>query len=220
MAAAFPLRLAVLLSGSGTSLQNLLDHCADGRLHARVVFVVANKPDAYGLVRAQQAGIPTAVVERKVCLTREDFSRQIFDYCRQAGAQLVCLAGFLQLITIPDDFALRVVNVHPSLIPAFSGKGYYGHRVHEAVLACGVKVTGCTVHFADNLYDHGPIILQRIVEVHDDDTPDSLAARVQEAERKAYPEAIRLFGEGKLRIEGRRVKVVGDSGPGGTRISG
>jgi phosphoribosylglycinamide formyltransferase-1 len=121
---------------------------------------------------------------------------------------LVCLAGFLQLISIPEDFQGRVMNIHPALIPAFCGKGFYGHHVHEAVLAYGVKITGCTVHFCDNQYDHGPIILQRAVPVLDDDTPDSLAARVFQQECEAYPEAIRLFAEGRLRIEGRRVRIL------------
>jgi folate-dependent phosphoribosylglycinamide formyltransferase PurN len=117
------------------------------------------------------------------------------------------MAGFLQIITVPDDFRMRVMNIHPALIPAFCGKGFYGHHVHEAVIASGVKVTGCTVHYADNEYDHGPIILQRAVPVSDDDTPDTLAARVFEQECEAYPEAIRLFGEGRLAVEGRRVRV-------------
>jgi folate-dependent phosphoribosylglycinamide formyltransferase PurN len=117
------------------------------------------------------------------------------------------MAGFLQLITIPEDFQHRVMNIHPALIPAFSGKGFYGHHVHEAALAMGVKVSGCTVHFADNQYDHGPIILQRVVPVLDDDTPDTLAARVFEQESEAYPEAIRLFADGRLTVEGRRVRV-------------
>jgi phosphoribosylglycinamide formyltransferase-1 len=202
-----PIRLAVLLSGSGTTLQNLLDRSADGRLKARVVQVVSNRADAYGLERARAAGVPTAVVERKRCGSREEFSAHIFDLCRRAEADLVCLAGFLQLIVVPDDFLGRVLNVHPALIPAFCGKGYYGRHVHEAVLAYGAKVTGCTVHFADNQYDHGPIILQRVVPVLDDDTPDTLAARVHELENEAYPEAIRLFAEGRLRVEGRKVRI-------------
>src|SRR5439155_8230922 len=148
--------------------------------------------------------IPTAVVRRSACASVEDFSERIFGPCRQAGADLVCMAGFLQLVRVPDDFRLRVLNIHPALIPAFSGKGFYGHRVHEAALEAGVKVSGCTVHFADNEYDHGPIILQRVVPVLDDDTPDALAARVFEQECEAYPEAIRLFAEGRLRVEGRR----------------
>jgi formyltetrahydrofolate-dependent phosphoribosylglycinamide formyltransferase len=203
-----PIRLAVLLSGGGTTLQNLLDRAADGRLPARVVLVVSNHADAYGLVRAEDAGVPTAVVERKHCASQEEFSRRIFDDCRAARADLVCLGGFLQLIQVPDDFTNRVMNIHPALIPAFCGKGYYGHHVHEAVLEAGVKVTGCTVHFADNQYDHGPIIVQRVVPVHDDDTADTLAARVFGQECEAYPEAIRLFAEGRLRVEGRRVRVV------------
>ena len=116
--------------------------------------------------------------------------------------------GFLQLIEVPDEFLGRVMNIHPALIPAFCGKGYYGHHVHEAVLAYGAKVSGCTVHFADNEYDHGPIILQRPVPVLDDDTADALAARVCAAECEAYPEAIGLFAQGRLSVEGRRVRIV------------
>lgn len=201
------IRLAVLLSGNGTTLQNLIDRIADGRLHAQIVLVVSNRSDAYGLVRAKQAGVPTAVIDRKECDSREEFSQRIFELCRQAQADLVCLAGFLQLIHIPDNFLGRVMNIHPALIPAFCGKGFYGHRVHEAALEYGVKVSGCTVHFADNVYDHGPIILQRTVPVLDDDTPDTLAARVFEQECEVYPEAIRLFAEGKLRLEARRVRI-------------
>jgi formyltetrahydrofolate-dependent phosphoribosylglycinamide formyltransferase len=202
-----PIRVAVFLSGNGTTLQNLIDRIAAGKLRAQIALVVSNHADVYGLKRAANAGIPTAVVERKDYQSREEFSRRLFDLCRNAKADLVCLAGFLQLIDIPDDFQGRVMNIHPALIPAFCGKGYYGNHVHEAVLAYGAKVSGCTVHFCDSQYDHGPIILQRTVPVLDDDTPDSLAARVFEQECEAYPEAIRLFAEGRLRIEGRRVRV-------------
>ncbi len=203
-----PLRIAVLLSANGTTLQNLLDRGAAGRLAGQVVLVVSNHGDAYGLVRAEQAGIPTAVVERRECATRDEFGERIFALCREARAGLVCLAGFLQLLPIPEDFQGRVMNIHPALIPAFCGKGYYGHHVHEAVLAYGAKVSGCTVHFTDNLYDHGPIILQRSVPVLEDDTADSLAERVFREECAAYPEAIHLFAAGRLRVEGRRVRVL------------
>jgi formyltetrahydrofolate-dependent phosphoribosylglycinamide formyltransferase len=203
-----PIRLAVLLSGGGTTLQNFLDRIADGRLRARVVLVVSNRADAFGLVRAREAGLATAVVERAGHDSREAFSRHIFALCRQAQADLVCLAGFLQLLQIPDDFLGRVLNIHPALIPAFCGKGYYGHRVHEAALAYGVKLSGCTVHFADNIYDHGPIVLQRAVPVQDDDTADTLAARIFEQECEAYPEAIRLFAAGRLKIAGRKVRIL------------
>lgn len=202
-----PIRLAVLVSGGGTTLQNLLDRCADGRLSARVVQVVSSVPGVQALERAAKAGVPATVVTRKEAGSLDEFSRRIFDSCRQARADLVCMAGFLQLITIPDDFHGKVMNIHPALIPAFSGKGFYGRRVHEAVLESGARVTGCTVHFADNQYDHGPIVLQRTVPVLDNDTPESIAARVFEQECEAYPEAIRLFAEGRLHVEGRRVRI-------------
>ncbi|MBY0525043.1 MAG: phosphoribosylglycinamide formyltransferase [Gemmataceae bacterium] len=201
-------RIAVLLSGSGTTLQNFIDRIADGRLAARIVLVIGSRPDAFGLERARKVGLPSVVVERKKCAGVEDFSQQIFDHIRKSQADLVCMAGFLQLLPIPPDFAGKVMNIHPALIPAFSGKGFYGHHVHEAALTAGVKLAGCTVHFADNQYDHGPIISQRTVPVLDDDTPDTLAARVFEQECEAYPEAIQRFAEGRLRIEGRRVRIV------------
>jgi phosphoribosylglycinamide formyltransferase-1 len=202
-----PIRLAVLISGSGTTLQNLLDRSADGRLTANVACVVSSNASAFGLERARKAGVPAFVVERKSCASRTEFGARIFAHCREAGADLVCLAGFLQLLPIAEDFRNRVLNIHPALIPAFSGKGFHGEHVHRAALEAGVKVSGCTVHFADDQYDHGPIVSQRVVEVKDDDTPESLAARVFEQECEAYPEAIRLFAEGRLRIEGRRVRV-------------
>lgn len=202
-----PLRLGVLISAGGTTMQNLIDRIAAGRLAAQIVQVVSSNADVQGVERARRAGLPLAIVKRKEAGSREEFSRRIFDQCRQAGADLVVMAGFLQLITIPDDFKGRVMNIHPALIPAFCGKGYYGHHVHEAVLEYGAKISGCTVHFADNEYDHGPIILQRPVPVLDGDTPDTLQARIYEQECEAYPEAIRLFAEGRIRIVGRRVHI-------------
>jgi formyltetrahydrofolate-dependent phosphoribosylglycinamide formyltransferase len=202
-----PIRLAVLLSGGGTTLQNLLDRIADGRLAARVAAVVCSRADALGLVRAQKAGVPTSVVERRACPDRAAFSRAVFDFCRLHRADLVCMGGFLQLVEIPADFTNRVMNIHPALIPAFSGKGYHGPAVHRAALEAGVKVSGCTVHFADNEYDHGPIISQRVVAVLDDDTPESLAARVFAQECEAYPEAIAHFAAGRLHVQGRRVRI-------------
>src|SRR5262249_45083885 len=133
------------------------------------------------------------------------FSERVFAHCRRANADLVCLAGFLQLLWIPTDFREKVLNIHPSLIPAFCGKGFYGRHVHEAVLAAGGKVTGCTVDFADNQYDPGPIVLQRVVPVLPDDTPDSLADRVSQQECEAYPEAISYFSQGRLRVQDRKV---------------
>lgn len=203
-----PIRLAVLLSGGGTTLQNFLDRIADGRLCAAVVCVVSSRAGVAGLDRARRAGVPAFVVERKGCASRAEFSSRLFAPCRDAGAELVCLAGFLQLVEIAPDFAGRVLNVHPSLLPAFGGKGYHGLHVHEAALAAGVKVSGCTVHFADDQYDQGPIVAQRAVPVEEGDTAEALQARVFAAECEAYPEAVRLFAQGRLRIEGRRVRVL------------
>ena len=203
-----PIRLAVLLSGGGTTLQNLLDRIAAGLLRAEIAVVISSKADAFGLTRARQANIPAFVVERKTCPSRVNFSDRIFAHCHDANVDLVCLAGFLQLLHIPEDFMNRVLNIHPALIPAFCGKGYHGLAVHRAALDMGVKVSGCTVHFADNEYDHGPIVSQRVVPVLDDDTPETLAARVFAAECEAYPQAIQWFAQGRLRVEGRRVKVL------------
>jgi formyltetrahydrofolate-dependent phosphoribosylglycinamide formyltransferase len=202
-----PLRLGVLISGGGTTLQNFLAKTATGELNAEIAVVVASSSNCGGIERAKQAGLRTEVVSRGSFADVQSFSDAIFGILRDADVQLVTLAGFLTLIHIPDDFHHRVMNIHPALIPAFCGKGYFGHKVHEAVLERGVKITGCTVHFADNQYDRGPIILQRPVPVLDDDTPDTLAARVFEAECEAYPEAVRLFAAGKLDVVGNRVRI-------------
>jgi formyltetrahydrofolate-dependent phosphoribosylglycinamide formyltransferase len=202
-----PIRLAVLISAGGTTLQNLIDRINDGRLDAHIVLVISSQTGVQGIERANRAGLPGVVITKKETGTRAAFGQAIFDRIRAAQADLVCLAGFLELLPIPEDFTHKVINIHPSLIPAFCGKGYYGHHVHEAALATGVKVSGCTVHFADNEFDHGPIILQRTAPVLDNDTPETLAARIFEHECEAFPEAIRLFAQGRLKVEGRRVLV-------------
>lgn len=201
------LRLAVLISSSGTTLQNLIDHIETGQLDARIVTVLSSRPDVYGITRAKNAGLSVDLIPRKGAPSREDFGRRMFDAIRGAGADLVCLAGFLELLPVPDDFENRVMNIHPSLIPAFCGKGFYGRHVHQAALEAGVKISGCTVHFADNVFDHGPIILQRTAPVLDNDTPDTLAARVFDQECLAYPEAIRLFAENRIQVVGRRTVI-------------
>ena len=201
------LPIAVFLSGGGTTLKNLLDKIAAGELAAEVRLVISSNPSAAGLRFADEAGIPRLVVEKKRYPDPEAYSEAMFGPCREAGVELVAMAGFLKLVPIPSDFTGRVMNIHPALIPAFCGHGFYGERVHRAALEYGVKLTGCTVHFVDNQYDHGPIILQRAVPVHPDDTPKTLAARVFEEECRAYPEAIRLYAEGRLRIAGRTVIV-------------
>lgn len=199
------LRLVVLISGGGTTLRNLLEHIDAGHLPADIQLVVSSSPSAKGLQFATERSIRTAVIERSAHFSPEDFSRAVFSACRSVGPHFVVMGGYLKHVLIPADFENRVLNIHPGLIPAFCGHGMYGHHVHEAVLAYGAKVSGCTVHFVDNQYDHGPIILQRTVPVMDDDTPDTLAARVFEAECEAYPEALRFLASGRARIEGRRV---------------
>ncbi|GMV99026.1 MAG: phosphoribosylglycinamide formyltransferase [Candidatus Hydrogenedentota bacterium] len=203
-----PLKVAVLLSGSGSTLQNLIEHIEQCRLDARINCVVASRPDAYGLVRAQNHGIPHAIVSRKEFKSVDDFSAAVWTEIDRHAPGLVVMAGFMCLLRIPDAYANRVINVHPALIPAFCGKGMYGHHVHEAVLAYGAKISGCTVHFADNQYDHGPIILQAHVPVLEDDTVDTLAERVQAKEREVYPRAIQMIAEGRVSVDGRRVRVL------------
>lgn len=200
-------RIAVLISGGGTTLRNLIERIEAGTLNAEILLVVSSSSKAGGLQFAEPAGIPSAVVRRKDFDSQDAFSAAIFDRCRQAGVDLVVMGGFLKRVTIPDDFANRVINIHPALIPSFCGEGMYGHFVHEAVLDYGAKVSGCTVHFADNQYDHGPVILQKAVPVLDDDTPETLAARVFEAECEAYPEVLNLIAAGRLTLDGRRVRI-------------
>ena len=200
-----PIRLAVLISGGGTTLTNLVARIRAGNLHAEIPIVIASRPDCGGIQRACEAELRCEVVARKSIASVEEFSARIFSLCRDAQIDLVVCGGFLALISIPADFSGRVINIHPSLIPAFCGRGFHGHHVHEAVLARGTRVSGCTVHFVDNEYDHGPIILQRVVPVEDDDTADSLAARVFAAECEALPEAIQLFQSGCLEVRGSRV---------------
>ncbi len=202
------LRLAVLLSGGGRTLKNFIDLSAAGKLPVDICLVLSSTSQAGGLRYAREAGIETQVFPRSTYDTDVAYGNALFDACRQAEVDYVAMAGFLKLAPVPDDFAGRVLNIHPSLIPAFCGRGMYGHHVHQAVLDSGVKITGVTVHFVDNRYDHGPIIWQQPVPVFDDDTVDSLAERVFEAEKEAYPHVLRQLAAGKVRLEGRKVRGV------------
>ena len=184
--------LAVLVSGSGRSLENLCERIDAGTLQARIALVLSNRADAYALERAKRRGIPTVVVDAEKRLDPESFSQAAFTAIEASGAQLVVLAGFLRLLPIPSAWEGRVLNIHPSLLPAFGGKGYYGDKVHNAVLQRGVQYTGCTVHYVTNEYDAGPILLQKVVQVRPNDDVHTLAARVFEAEQEALPEAIQL----------------------------
>lgn len=202
-----PIRLAVLASGGGSTLQNLIDRIAAGRLAAAIALVIAGRPEIGAADRARAAGLPVEVIDARGFADVDAFSDRVFGAVRAADASLVCLAGWLRLLRVPPDFAGRVLNIHPALLPAFGGRGMYGRRVHEAVIAHGCRLSGCTVHVVDDAYDNGPIILQRACPVAPDDTPESLARRVFCLECDAYPEAIELFRAGRLRVEGRRVVI-------------
>ena len=203
-----PIRLAVLISGGGTTLTNLVAKMQSGVLSAEIPLVIASRSDCSGIQRAAEAGLRCEVLQRKSFANVGEFSAAVFLLCREAQVDLVICGGFLSLLDIPTDYSGRIMNIHPALIPAFCGKGMYGHHVHEAVLVRGAKVSGCTVHFVDNEYDHGPIILQRVIPVAENDTPEALAARVFAAECEAFPAAIRLFASGRLEIEDGRVRTV------------
>jgi formyltetrahydrofolate-dependent phosphoribosylglycinamide formyltransferase len=201
------IRIAVLLSGNGTTLENLFEHIDAGKVPGEVAVVISSKPKAFGLERARRRGVPAVAVPRKQFPDLGAFQDALHAELARYEIDLVALLGFLSLFELRGKFEGRTINTHPALIPAFCGKGFYGQRVHREVLAKGVKVTGATVHFVDEQYDHGPIILQEPVPVLEGDTPDTLAARVQAAERRLVPEAVRLFAEGRLRIESGRVRI-------------
>ncbi|MGW8285147.1 MAG: phosphoribosylglycinamide formyltransferase [Candidatus Deferrimicrobiaceae bacterium] len=199
--------IAVLISGSGSNLQAIIDASEKGEIPCRVGIVISNKADAYGLARAKKHGIPTEVVDHKWFASREEFDARLVEVIRGSGADLVCLAGFMRILTpvIIRAFPNRILNIHPALLPSFPGT----HGPGQA-LAYGVRFSGCTVHFLDEGVDTGPIIVQAIVPVYDDDTEDTLAARILVQEHRIYPMAIRLFFSGKLAFEGRKVKVRGE----------
>jgi phosphoribosylglycinamide formyltransferase-1 len=185
------LPIAVLISGGGTTLRNLIEKQKSGDLDVDFRVVISSRVDALGLRIASEAGIPTRVIRKRDFRDANDHSNAVFLAIRDTGAELVVMGGYLEHLLIPIDFENRVLNIHPSLIPAFCGKGMYGLRVHEAALQFGVKITGCTVHWVDNQYDHGPIILQQACHVLPDDTPESLQQRVFALECQALPAAIK-----------------------------
>ena len=203
-------RIAVLVSGGGTNLQALIDAQARGELSCgELSLVVSSCADAYALTRAEKAGIPALVLERRG-KKRETFTRQLCETLRSREIDLVVFAGFMVILSPSffDEFENRAINVHPALIPSFCGEGFYGLRVHEQALAYGVKVSGATVHFVTSVTDGGPIILQKAVAVEEGDTPETLQRRVMEnCEWVILPQAVRLFCEGRLRVEGRIVRI-------------
>lgn len=206
------LRLAVLISGSGSTLRNILERLADGRLTGVEVVGVAASRECEGLEYAQQYGVPYAVIPRTINggeFDAQDFSARMTSQLDEWRPDLIALGGFLSLYLYPDKFAGKIINVHPALLPSFGGAGMYGDRVHAAVLASGTKVSGCSVHIVTGEYDGGPVIAQRTVPVLEGDTPETLGARVREAERELFPTVIEWFADGRVEIADGVVKVSG-----------
>ena len=206
------LRVGVLASGGGTNLQAIIDGCTAGSLDARVTVVISDI-ECGALERARKAGIVAEHIDRRnkqQFPSREAFDRAVLAQLQSHNVELVCLAGYLRIMTpeLVEAYAGRMMNIHPALLPSFGGKGMWGHHVHQAVLDYGCKVSGCTVHLVSAGTDEGPIVLQKVVPVEEDDTPETLAARILPCEHQAFSEAIQLFAEGRLRIEGRRVRVL------------
>jgi len=203
------LRLGVLVSGNGTNLQSIIDNIESGYLSSRIAVVISSHSNAFALERAKKYGIPNFVVKPRDFHSRKDYEDEMINILKRHKVDLVVLAGFIKVLSphFVKAFPNRIMNIHPALIPSFCGDGFYGDKVHKAVLESGVKITGATVHFVDEGTDSGPIILQKAVPVYDDDTVESLALRVREIEHQIYPEAIKLFEQGLLTIEGKRVLV-------------
>lgn len=197
-------KIGVVVSGRGSNLQSIIDHIAEGKLNVEIAVVVSDHKEAFALERAAKAGIPTVVVERKGCKDKAEFEDKIDTALRDAGAEVVVLAGFMRILTghFISRWEHKIINIHPALLPSFKGLDAQGQAVDY-----GVKVAGCTVHFVDEGTDTGPIILQKVVPVLDDDTEETLAARILKEEHKALPEAIQLWADGKLTIKGRKVYV-------------
>ncbi len=198
------LRIGVLISGRGSNLQALLDACADGRIPGEVAVVISDKAGAYGLERARRAGVEALFVDPGAYQTKKAYNAALLEALQARGVELVCLAGYMRLVRNPllEAYSGRMMNIHPSLLPAFPGL-----EAQRQALEHGVKVSGCTVHFVTAGMDEGPIILQAAVPVREDDTVQSLSERILAEEHRIYPEAVRLFAEGRLRIEGRSVVI-------------
>lgn len=203
-----PLRVGFLISGSGRTLHDLLDDVDHGLIDLDVRLVLASTPNASGLQHAEFRGIPVEVLERTGFLDGGDYSKAIFGLCRDNEVQIVVMAGFSVHLTVPEDFRHRVISSHPALAPAFTDRTLHGRRIHEAVLARGVKVSGCTIFFVDQSHARGPVILQRAVPVSVDDTVEHLERRILQEERLALREALQLLAEDRIRVDGRRVRTL------------
>lgn len=204
------MNIGVLVSGNGSNLQALIDNVNSGYIDGRISVVISDRPHAYGVKRARMADIPTVVLDGK-SRPKEELNDSILDTLKQYGVELVVLAGYLSVLSgkIIEEYKNAIINVHPSLIPSFCGKGYYGLKVHESVVEYGAKVSGCTVHFVDEGTDTGPILLQIAVAVMEDDTPEILQKRVLEYEHMLLPKAVRLISKGMVSVSGRKVRITG-----------
>jgi len=202
-----PIRLGVLISGGGRTLMNILEYIKKGKLNAEIAVVISSRSTVSGVEKAKKAGLSVKIIRTKDFPDIDSFSKRIEEELVAANVELVIQGGWLCLWKIPKRYENKVMNIHPALLPSFGGKGMWGHHVHEAVLKAGCKISGCTVHFCTNEYDKGPIIIQRCCPVMEDDTPDTLAERVFKEECIAYPQAIKLFAEGRLTVIDNRVII-------------
>jgi phosphoribosylglycinamide formyltransferase-1 len=202
------LKIGILASGNGTNLQAIIDKSRNGQIPVRVAVVISDR-NAFALRRARAHNIPAYIVKPGEYDSQREYEQQMVDILKKHESELVVLSGFMKILSphFIDSFKGRIINIHPSLIPAFCGKGFYGMKVHEAVIDYGVKITGATVHFVDENVDSGPIIIQKAVAVEDSDTPETIAQKVHEIEHEILPEALKLFAQGKLKVIGRRVFI-------------
>ena len=201
-----PVKIGVLISGGGTNLQSIIDNIKNGNIDGEIKLIISNRKEAYGLTRGKDAGIESIYLDRKLFNSEEEYNLELIKEFKAKNVELIVLAGYLKVLSqeFIEEFNRRIINIHPSLIPSFCGKGYYGEKVHQEVLNYGVKITGATVHFVDEGTDTGPIILQEIVYVNSEDTVDTLKEKVLEIEHKLLVQAVKLYCEGSLIIEGRK----------------
>jgi phosphoribosylglycinamide formyltransferase-1 len=203
------IKIGVLISGGGTNLQSIIDNIESGNINGEIKLIISNKKEAYGLIRGKNAGVESIFLDRRSFHSEEEYNLELIRLFKERDIELIILAGYLKVLSreFIQEFTGRIINIHPSLIPSFCGKGYYGEKVHQSVLDYGVKITGATVHFVDEDTDTGPIILQDIVHVDSEDTTRSLKEKVLNIEHKLLVQAVKLYCEGRIKIEGRKVII-------------